>query len=229
MCSNSNSSRAVVVIIIISGSCALHWDTNTRARAHTQVIGLDAHVTVDDEDDLQMARGVLAGVRAHPWLRNARITFVIERNTPSSAYIASVFRTDPLCQVVHEKPAEVAGWNTTGRSKMPICNAGRTLVDRRVLRLASRDTMLCTNPWRPASSRANDTIRAFLDELERARHVVIPPKKANQEAHHTVSAKCSADGTIMQGQNDDMFMAYCLNAYIWERITQRAMPPGYEY
>lgn len=177
----------------------------------------------DDDDFVALFRDHIIGLRSHPWLARADIVFIGECNGNYNVgllvqAVSDVERFMP----VRQKPGGKYGWTTTKVNKIEYSNSQRLQFGYGSVRFLHN--AVCTNRAEPAASRLEETKAKLIAQLREYRPVPTKPKTAHASSSITHSGKTDEDGNIVSGKNDDLVIALCMNAHMWQKAKQRELP-----
>jgi hypothetical protein len=130
------------------------------------VVGVDTHTArfVQEEEDL--ARLFVEGLRSRADLCDARLVFVCERNTGLTAScLAVVMRKIPRVVCVRQRSATAVGWWTDYALINEYAKTFHSRLQNRAVQWA--DKVTCVNPWLDEGTRLATTRAALVDQLSR--------------------------------------------------------------
>lgn len=189
---------------------------------------MSSHPVEGAQADLEFARAFFDGLRRHPWLAGAWIVFVMERNTGHEAgHVSNLLLTrDTRAVAVRQKANKDYGWWTSNDMKIGYAAAGRTRL--RTKSVAMLGSMVCTNPFAD-SEKTDDDLRSDMraelsQELSRVREVSTRSDNPLATSRTTVSGKVGEDGKVMHGQNDDLFITFCMACFFTSMFIEERIP-----
>jgi len=200
---------------------------------------MDSHAVHTAQQAQQLLRSHLEAIRSDPFLQSAWIILIYEKNTgyesghhwkivqeyqPSYAVYHRVVDADKAVDTQDQDP----GINTTFELKNYYARALSTALS--TSRIYFYFDWKSANPWqRPYEERKAIAKKNFLGQLSNCRLKLpsMDPSKAQLGAtipKITWSGKIGPEGKIIQGQNDDLVMAFAQCLYWISRIMQFNYP-----
>ncbi len=194
-----------------------------------QIVGLDAYPTNSTQLG-PFLHAHLAALRQHPWLRDANLLFMGERNSGGSVgtildYMRDIPRFIPLKQSANKD----YGFFTDVRNKTTMVTQAARKVQEGAVFYAK--DFVVANPYererKPFLSDADMRLavqKNFVDQLRRMRFHLSLPKTPHATARMAVSGKLDEEGRPRDGFDDDMAIAFCMNVHVWLLLRQRQIP-----
>lgn len=198
------------------------------------VLGMDSLQTYDTVQAKEFIAWFINELRRDWWLRDAHITYACENNGLTFGLMEEVMAGIENCSTVYEKPGGKPGIFTDLKKK----NAYSTYLRQELSRGEGavrflRNFITCFGmpaggtSTQHGAANTQDHKRAILrretfEQAKRARSFPRPTKSAMQQPFFSWSAKCNAEGELVQGMNDDLLMSLCICLYVLRMHEMRS-------
>lgn len=196
--------------------------------SYVQIVGMDSHPTRSGET-ADFVRDHMLALQAHPWLRYANLLFMGESNLGGVGlvfgYMQDIERFVPL----KSEAGHDWGLRTTAQNKRVMAHEGaRKLREQAVFfceqMVVSNRFARQRHPQWSDDQHRREIRRQFSDELRRLRYFQRVPQNAHSQPSLGVSGKLDEEGRPRDGFNDDMAVAFCMNAFVWPLLHARKLP-----
>lgn len=188
---------------------------------------MESHATKSAKEQADLVKAHVTALSKVPWLKYAKIMFVSERNSGTTAG----FLCNPIFNIrnvlcLKEHKDKDFGWWTTKEEKMEGARAMESKFSEGAIVFMQR--FVCVNPFiEDANQRVTRTYNEFMEQLRKYKYINLPNQSIRnvRNAVRSVSGKCAnADGKVQQGSNDDMVVMLGMNLVIWKRIFTFRVP-----
>jgi hypothetical protein len=188
-------------------------------------VGLDSHKIVGAESELFYITAFIKALRVHPWLSQAYILFVGEKNSGhDSGHVAR-----PLLEgfkgiiPVKEHENKDYGWWTSNNAKLKYaysCRYALTMGSVFVMK-----DCVTVNPWiKGPPDKRIFTYNKLVAQMKRYKPTYTTPTTAFSARKVTVSGKVDEHGKLSSGVNDDLFMTFTMACHFLDEFMYRRIP-----
>lgn len=188
------------------------------------VCGMDSLQTYDTTQAKEFIVWFVGQLRLDPWLKHARIIYACENNGLTFGLMEEVMAGVPNSQTVYEKTGGKPGIFTDSYKKNMYAEYLRQELNRDSVRFL-RNFITCFGMPAGGKQTAHGQVlseadkriiirRELFEQTKRAKPNSRPYTTDLRPRVISWSAKCNADGDIVQGMNDDLLLVLCIGLYV---------------
>lgn len=175
------------------------------------------------EDTIRFFDGFISGLKKHPWLKNAYIFLVVERNTGrESQHFDRYLQKYSNAMSIKQREDREAGWWTHRDTKIKYAFACRQ--DLIMNSLFYLKDMVCTNPGVEQKDKLKRTKKKLYDQMRNYKLLGNTIRDPFATQRETVSGKTNESGKITAGINDDLMFVLTGLCHMLNLFLQRLLP-----
>jgi hypothetical protein len=174
-------------------------------------------------DAIELFKSFIRAIRRNPWLSDAWIVFIAERNNGNaSGHLSEELTKFQKTVSVRQRDDRDYGWWTDNAAKVKYAYTAREVVS--LGSLFFMKDMAVGNPFLEENTRVDFMKKKFFDQM--TRYKLLPNKPTTPFARKaiTVTGKANEDGKVSEGFNDDLFFTFTMTVHMLRDFYKHQIP-----